>query len=478
MSHSLTTVAGQPDGHIHHALSNSEITIKHTADGAMIHHVAAGGLSAEYPIAYAVGTGKVGFSYLISLPPYLFQSPISYYTHGSQWDVTPGYEPEHVLDFTHPISEGCVFCHSNTVNLVPGTDNQFRQPALDPISCERCHGSAEAHLKNPGPGTIVNPAKLPKVARDSTCEQCHLEGEVRILNPGKHWLDFRPGAALESVFSTYLTPKPASAGDKAVSQSEQLSASRCARESGGRLWCGTCHSPHSAATNRAQEVRGICLSCHTSLFTAQQHKPAQECVSCHMPRLRPYNVAHAAITNHRIILPSSAAAPSNAQPVASELTAWRQPPADLADRNLGLALFDVGRSDRNWDEVYRSYRILSHLPRRDPPVLATLAAILLQQNHPDTAADLLREATAKEPRNSHYFYLLGVALSAKGDQQNAIIALRHSIELDRSVPDPYRKLSEIYQQTGMHAFSKQVIEDYLKFMPQNLVERRAQQSLQ
>ncbi len=268
MSHSLSVVANQPDGHMRHALSDSEITIRHTADGTMIHHLSSRGLSAEYPIAYAVGTGKVGFSYLISIPPFLFQSPVSYYSQGSLWDVTPGYESERVLDFTHPISEGCVFCHSNSVNLVPGTDNQFRQPALSPISCERCHGPTQEHLRNPVAGSIVNPRKLSPIARDSVCEQCHLEGEVRILNPGTRWLDFHAGAALESAFSTYLVP--ASAGEKAVSQSEQLSLSRCARESAGRLWCGTCHNPHSSATNRAQEVRAACLECHATLFANGQ----------------------------------------------------------------------------------------------------------------------------------------------------------------------------------------------------------------
>jgi hypothetical protein len=473
MSRSVSTVANQPDGHMRHALSKSEISIRHTADGTMIHHLASDGLVAEYPVAYAVGAGKVGFSYLVSIPPFLFQSPVSYYSQGSVWDVTPGYEPEHVLDFTHPISEGCVFCHSNSVNLVPGTDNQFRQPALSPISCERCHGPTQAHLQNPVPGSIVNPSKLPATARDSVCEQCHLEGEVRILNPGKHWQDFQAGAALESVFSTYLVPTPPSAGEKAVSHSEQLSLSRCARESAGRLWCGTCHNPHSLATNRAQEVRAACLSCHATEFTAQKHQPADECVSCHMPRIRPNNVAHAAITSHRIAIPYSHP-PSDAKPIGGELTAWRQPPADFADRNFGLALFQNGSSTRNWDEVYRSYQILSHLPQRDPQVLATLGSILLQQNHPDLAVGLYRQAIAAEPRNARFVYVLGVALNAHGEQQAAISELRRSIELDRSVPDPYRKLSEIYDQLGLHSLSKQVSAEYLKVMPQNIAQRRAQ----
>ncbi len=51
---------------------------------------------------------------------------------------------------------------------------------------------------------IVNPAKLPKRARDSVCEQCHLEGEVRILNPGRSWRDFQPGNNLEQTAAVYV----------------------------------------------------------------------------------------------------------------------------------------------------------------------------------------------------------------------------------------------------------------------------------
>jgi hypothetical protein len=472
MARSLHTVADQPDGQLLHTPSDSKIEIRHNADGVMIHRLTSRGLTAEYPVAYAVGSGKVGFSYLIAIPPFLFQSPASYYSQAELWDVTPGYEPERVLDFTHPILEGCVFCHSNTVNLVPGTDNQFRQPELSPISCERCHGPAQAHLQEPSPGSIVNPAKLPPAARDSVCEQCHLEGEIRILNPGKYWQDFQPGKDLESVFSTYLVRSGPNFGEKAVTQSEQLSLSRCARESSDRLWCGTCHAQHSMATNRAEEVRAVCLNCHKDLFDARRHPAAAECVSCHMPRTRPSNIAHAAITSHRLALPTSKPA-SPAKPKAADLSAWREPAPELAARNLGLALFQTGSTSKNANDVYRSYQILSQLPQRDPAVLATLGSILLQQNHPDVAVKLYKQATSAEPRNARFAYILGVALNANGDPHAAIAELRHSIELDPSVPDAYRKLADIYGQMRLYPLSKQVLADYLKFMPQNITLRRA-----
>jgi len=438
----------------------------------MIQVLESQGLKAEYPVAYAVGAGRVGYSYLISIPPFLFQSPVSYYAQTGEWDVTPGYEPERVLDFTHPITTGCVFCHAGRMNLYSGTDDRFADPALTPISCERCHGAPEAHLKNPVRGSIVNPAKLKPRERDSVCEQCHLEGEARILNPGKHWQDFEAGEELESVFATYIRKTDPKEGIKAVSQVEQLALSKCARESGGRLWCGTCHSPHTTTTSRPKEIREACLSCHTNLFTSRRHQPAEECVSCHMPRLRPNDIAHAAITDHTIAVHRG-----NKQPVRElgnpAVSAWREPPAAFAERDLGLALFQIGSGTKNWPQVIHSYEILSQLPRRDSVVLATLGALLLEQHHADLAVALYKEAMTLEPRNARYAYLLGTALAADVKSEPAAIAeLRKSIELDPSAPDPYRELSRIYERTGQKGLSKQALRDYLKFMPQNLSFRR------
>jgi hypothetical protein len=63
------------------------------------------------------------------------------------------------------------------------------------ISCERCHGASEEHLRRPVQGSIINSAKLTGPTRDSICEQCHLAGVTqRILNPSKEFDDFRPAS--------------------------------------------------------------------------------------------------------------------------------------------------------------------------------------------------------------------------------------------------------------------------------------------
>ncbi len=435
----------------------------------MQHRIERRGLSAEYPIAYSVGAGIVGYSYIVRLGRYLYQSPLSYYTQTRAWDLTPGYETDAQLDFTHQLSNGCLFCHTGSVNPIPGAANQFADVPFTPISCERCHGPAEAHVREPSATNIVNPAKLPPHDRDSICEQCHLEGNTRILQPGRDWWDFRPGQPTERTWVTYLD-SAGRGGLRAVSQSELLAQSQCARQSGGRLWCGTCHNPHASGTDRAAAVRKACLTCHSALFASGGHRAASECVSCHMPRLRPDNVPHAAVTDHSIPRNphSQAPGPRGSQP---ELQAWREPDPSSALRSLGLAYFDRATGTHSAEDLRQAYRLLSQLPpeqRKDPPVEADLGSMLLQMKEPRLAIALFSAAASQQPANPRYAYVLGAALVRTGSADAAIRELKRSIQLDPSQLAPYLELAQIYRKEGRQADSDFVRGEYLRFMPQNI----------
>lgn len=456
------------EGRIVHKLSESTVTI-HASGPLVEHKLDRRGVVAKYPVAYSVGAGIVGYSYMVWLGRYLFQSPVSYYTQTKSWDLTPGYETEAHLDFTHQISSGCLFCHTGSVNLIGGTANQFGDPPFMPISCDRCHGSPAAHLKKPVPGSIVNPAKLTPSRRDSVCEQCHLEGEFRILNPGRDWWDFQPRQAAESIFVTYL--RTAARGTlRAVSQSELLAQSQCAKQSGGRLWCGTCHNPHANEKDRVHALQQVCLSCHSDLFAARRHQAAAECVSCHMPRLRPTNVAHSAITDHMIPRIPRAQQPDRGG--ANEgLKAWREPDTELVRRDLGLAYFDLAATTQTISDLQQAYQILSQLPlqeRQDPAVEADLGSLLLKQGQTQLAIQMFARASAQQPSNARYVYCLGAALESAGKMDGAVKELKRSIELDPSQPDAYLELAQLYGKAGQGAESRKAIQKYLLFMPQNI----------
>src|SRR5581483_4864492 len=231
-----TSIGG---GRVTHSPSGSVITIGER-DGRMIHSLAERGLTAEYPIAYQVGSGKLGYTYLVRVGDSLFESPASWYrSHG--WDVSPGYEPKKLLDFDRIIEYACLFCHSDKPIFTDVDGRKLSNDPLTPIGCDRCHGPVEEHLRHPSAQTIVNPANLAPNQRNSVCEQCHLEGETRVLDPGRQWLDFHAGQLFEDTAATYLLTH--SGQVHAVSQVEQLAQSRCAQASGGKMWCGTCHDP-------------------------------------------------------------------------------------------------------------------------------------------------------------------------------------------------------------------------------------------
>ncbi len=111
MGRSIGDPLQQPQGEVLHKASGSRVLIRHRG-AEVVHRLEEQGLTAQYPVAYAVGTGIVGYSYLVRIGQYLFQSPVSYYTQTGSFDLTPGYENEKLLDFTHPIVEGCLFCHT------------------------------------------------------------------------------------------------------------------------------------------------------------------------------------------------------------------------------------------------------------------------------------------------------------------------------------------------------------------------------
>jgi hypothetical protein len=172
----------------------------------MVQKVERNGVGAAHDMAYVIGSGNHAVGFLMEAGGHLFQSPIAWYTKREIWDMAPGYEQAPAPDFNRPVTPQCLFCHAGQATPVRGTLNRYATPPFqaEAITCERCHGPAEAHLRNPVPGSIINPQKLSFRARDSICEQCHLSGMARVPNPGRQISDFRPGQELEDIFSVYL----------------------------------------------------------------------------------------------------------------------------------------------------------------------------------------------------------------------------------------------------------------------------------
>lgn len=472
MGKSLAVPDPVPVGRVRHEESGSEISIE-IRDGRMVHRLSERGLTADYAIAYQIGSGVKGLTYLIDIQNYLLESPASWYRdHG--WGISPGYEGLRLIDFDRPVTESCLFCHAGEAKFTDTDKRRIAPGSLKPITCERCHGDGQHHIQHPSTSNIVNPAKLAAEARNSICEQCHLEGEARIANPGKSMEDFHAGEKLEDTLVTYLF-HPAGESRSAVNQVEELAASRCFRASGDRLWCGSCHDPHGEPLARSRQVKAVCTSCHEKLSPAAHQPGLNECVSCHMPARPTSNIAHIAVTDHRIHRPGDAQQPTTSSD--DSVFAWRQPPEQFRQRDLALAALQVGSEQHRPAMIQDGVRQLESLPEKqqnnDPAALSLLQSIYLNTSVPAKALALSEWAEASEPNSATFAMNLGIALKRAGDRKRAETQLLRAIEMDPSMMQAYAELAVLYDEENRPGDAQRAIDRFLKWNPQSIQFRLA-----
>lgn len=449
MAHSLRRAGSEPDGQVDAA--DAKITMQSLPTGYW-QRLQSSGETLSYRIDYVVGSGNHASGYLLDLNGHLFQSPVAYYKSRKAYDLAPGYEGLRSPDFTRPVAEGCLFCHSGDPLYVSGTANEYRSPifSAEAITCERCHGSAEKHLMDPRPGTIVNPAKLEPAARDSICEQCHLLGVGRVLNPGMKFGDFRPGERLENVFTTYVNASPPgeTVKFKVISHVEQLARSTCSRMSNGRLWCGTCHDPHNKPLEPVQFYRSKCLSCHTSKFSASHPGRQSNCIGCHMPRRDAKDGGHTAFTDHRIQRRPDR---DSALPEQSDIAAWREPAPELQKRNLGIASINVGMDRHSPAFIIQGYRMLAEVQRQfgnDSETFTSIGTALLAGKQTSEAVLAFERALQLNPNSATAETSAATAWLQAGDASRAMSHLERAVKLDPLDLPAESMLVELYRKQG------------------------------
>ena len=324
-------------------------------------------------VTYEVGSGHRGRSYLIERDGRLFQSPISWYSQQGRWDLSPDSLVKN-NHFERAIDSSCVFCHANRFDPVVGTINRYKSPTFQglAIGCERCHGPGALHVRNPGvlsdgrDLTIVNPAHLEPVLRESVCEQCHLGGRSRVERLDRTALDFRPGLPLHEFLAVFVSGEQHSGTVKSIGHVEQMHASRCYRGSSGQLGCTSCHDPHRLPPpeERTTYYRNRCLECHAvgagcSLpeSTRRQRSPDDSCIECHMPRSALSNVAHTAETDHAFRAARTRQNRSRSSPVPRRRTSHLWFPSPKSSRppegaswiaNSGIALIGLWYAADAW----------------------------------------------------------------------------------------------------------------------------------
>ncbi len=431
----------------------------------------------EEALAYSVGAGVNGWSYLISIGDRLYMSPLTYYSRKRRWDLSPGYSNGTFSSFSRPVSSDCLVCHSGRPNPVAGTVNVYGQPLFQQFSigCERCHGPGSEHVARVGDGesdpdklAIANPAKLTGLIRDNICDQCHLRGDARVNQPGRSLLDFRAGEPLDNSVAVFSVPlQYEGKAFPGISHSERLRSSRCWTGSQGALGCVSCHNPHQepAPEEKIDHYRKSCLKCHgqdacaASLDLRKATQPADNCLECHMPR-RPFEgVPHSSGTEHRISRFPEDDAPRPDQLHAQEgarlahLTGttttsrtlalayaeaaqthvqYRAPGYQLLERAIaeypgdlqlnetfGLIQLRVSQSRESIEKAARLLQKAVDLGSASGAVHHTLAAIRLREGRVQEAVKLLREGIKFEPHHSPSSILLAEVAARGGDTAQA-----------------------------------------------------------
>lgn len=396
----------------------------------------------SYEPEWAIGSGRDAKIFAHRIADKFFLSPLAWYASRLLWDMAPGQVIDANPTFYRPLPNDCLQCHSASPE------------SAAPLTCDSCHGDPTAHLAAPKRGNIINAAKLPAPRRDAVCDSCHLYGEARINNPGKSLATYRPGQLLEDSLTIYVARR--NSPDtilRAPSQAEQMAESRCATESKGRLWCGSCHDSHSTPTEKQRLVyyRDKCLNCHeTPAAEAHRRKAGDDCVRCHMPRLKPFDGSHASHTDHWI---RTARSEEKFIDRGEYLRAWREPPAQFATRNLALAYLSNADRTRSLKRLREGLRLLNETVaagQRDGDVAYAAGLEYLRQKQAERAIPWLERAVEAEPANAMRRLQLAAALANAGKADDARRQALEAVRLEPLLEQSYGLLAQIEPERAAH----------------------------
>ena len=458
--------------------SGMEYTVSRDADGAVLRYAKGSGAGAGEPrgserLAYFLGSGHIGLTYLYEKNGYWLESPVAFYEKLQGYGMKPGAEGMHSMPPALPLNPSCLRCHMGGVaKQVEGTDNLYRGLpfAQMGIPCEGCHGDAREHVATKGQAAAVNPVKLAPERRDSTCVVCHLEGDTSVERRGKAVLDYKPGDDIrESI--TYFVKAGEMSTKRAVSEIEQFNVSRCKMATGPAMSCMNCHDPHRtvAETEKVGFYRAKCLTCHeTQGFVAAKHAGGSpDCIGCHMPKTASENIAHVAWTDHRI-----RRRPDGALPVGLERT---DVPVELVSvlggptqvRDLGLAYYNLAVDGMKPARV-KAKQLLTVAARKDAGdavVERSLGVLAEMEGNRQEAAGFYRAALAAEPANYAAGMNLGTLLAQGGDLEAAVRLWTTAFQNNQDVPELGQNLAIVECRLGDAPGAEAVLKTVLTYSP-------------
>jgi len=441
------------------------------------------GVRGQRLLGWFVGSGRVARSYLSSLDGFLFQAPVSYYSRAGKWDVSPGYQQHRFIHLTRAVGAGCLQCHASGLQPVAGTQNRFGDPPFREggVSCERCHGPGKTHVakmisgNRKEPREIVNPLKLDAARRDSVCAQCHLTGAARIPRARAQGDTYRPGELLSDYFAYFVWTGAGSSVMGANSHFEKLQQSACKRESGERLWCGSCHDPHGEPEplKRIDFYRSRCQKCHELSACKEnlgaRRKAQDDCIACHMPKGQVRDTEHAVFTDHTIPRRQQRGS-GPAEGERSLALFWKAP---LDERDLGLALAAVAGGDSGLRK--RAFELLQKAEARDPvdvAVLAQLAQLYDLAGDEDRAIALSERAVRLDATQVAVAVNLGTYYVQRGRAREAMRLWTDALSRNPALTGVRINLAVAHYQAGDLAAAEAAVLKALEYDPDQETARK------
>jgi hypothetical protein len=453
-------------------------------------------LRETHSVDWIIGSGANGFGALLKRGSFLFEAPLSFYSKTQSWALSPGYEFGD-YGFNRPILPGCIACHSGQPRAVLGGNGRFLEPPFHElaIGCENCHGPGAAHVHEIEVGdsttstspthSIVNPAKLQPWLADNICMSCHQTGDAMVLRPGKDYRDFKPGMPLDDTLAIFMVPpRPDSPQTDLLEHYFSMTLSKCYRGSGRRLSCITCHDPHvePAKQEVPGQFRAKCLECHNEKSCAlpaairQRKTPPDDCAGCHMPKRQVQTIAHAVLTNHRIVAQAEEPYPDAAfhmtSPQTLDLVHLTAIPGKNGEPVSPLLLLQAYGQLMVPDPEYRGryFALAKQLESTNPnnvDVLEALAALALEQKDDEKAIRCLDSAVKKGSTSPQTFEQLASLLVRTKRFPEAVNLLEPGIKLLPFDSLLYRFLAFSYLSLGRTEEARRLLGEAVETFPQD-----------
>jgi tetratricopeptide (TPR) repeat protein len=149
---------------------------------------------------------------------------------------------------------------------------------------------------------------------------------------------------------------------------------------------------------------------------------------------------------------------------------------NLTDAKLRVAeiLVDVGYRDGDEEKIQRGQQMVKEVLEDGIPnasALMVMAKIDLAQQKVDEAIDGLRAAIELDPSNPQAHFVLGTALSVKGEGPAARTELARALEIDPGMLEARRVLARVHASLGEHEYAIEEGRRYLAAKPDSTQTR-------